>query len=206
MKSRNPFADVSSASTRLPLIAVLVFQSLVAYEWLNSAFTKIVRGGFAAGLADELAKNSDGAPGWYKSVLDAVIIPNAGIFGYLIEVGELLVGIGLIATAAILLVRGQSLSVTTLRAVLGVVALSAVGGAFMNLNFSLFGGMPPVWSLGSDAFSEGISIDGVMMLIQFAMAGFAASLVYSLRERRVVRTVRTVAVAGHGERAATRAA
>src|SRR5262249_1960119 len=100
-----------------------------------------------------------------KSVLDAVIIPNAGIFGYLIEVGELLVGIGLIATAAILLVKGQSLSVATLRAVLGVVALSAVAGAFMNLNFSLFGGTPRVWSLASDACNEGISIDGVMMLI-----------------------------------------
>jgi len=184
MKPRNPFADVSSAAARLPLVAVLVFQSVVAYEWLNSAFTKIVRGGFASGLADQLAKNSDGAPGWYKSVLEAAIIPNAGIFGYLIEVGELLVGIGLIATAAILLVRGQSLSVTTLRAVLGVVALSAVGGAFMNLNFSLFGGMPPVWSLGSDAFSEGISIDGVMMLAQLAMAGIAASLVYTLRPYR----------------------
>ena len=142
MKPRNPFADVSSAGARVPLAAVLAVQSVVAYEWLNSAFTKIVRGGFASGLADQLAKNSDGAPGWYKTVLEAVIIPNAGIFGYLIEVGELLVGIGLIATAAVLLVKGQSLSVATLRAVLGVVALSAVGGAFMNLNFSLFGGMP----------------------------------------------------------------
>ena len=203
MKSRNPFADVSSASTRLPLIAVLVFQSVVAYEWLNSAFTKIVRGGFAAGLADELAKNSDGAPGWYKSVLETAIIPHAAAFGYLIEVSELLVGIGLIATAAVLLVRGQYLSVRTLRVILGVAALSAVGGAFMNLNFSLFSGNPPVWSLGSDAFSEGISIDGLMMLVQLAMAGVGASLVYSLSEGRAVRTL---AVTGHGKRAATRVA
>jgi len=66
------------------------------------------------------------------------------------------------------------------------VAAVALGGAFMNLNFSLFSGDPPVWSLGSDTFSEGISIDGVLMLMQLAMAGSAAALVYSLRERRIV--------------------
>jgi len=186
MKPRNPFADVSSAGARLPLAAVLAVQSVVAYEWLNSAFTKIVHGGFATGLADQLAKNSDGAPGWYRAVLDTVVIPNGAIFGYLIEAGELLIGIGLIATAAVLFVNGRRLSVGTLRALLAVVAAVALGGAFMNLNFSLFSGDPPVWSLGSDTFSEGIGIDGVLMLMQLAMAGSAAALVYSLRERRAV--------------------
>ena len=186
MKSRNPFADLSSAGARVPLAAVLAVQSVVAYEWLNSAFTKIVHGGFATGLADQLAKNSDGAPGWYRAVLDTVVIPNGAIFGYLIEAGELLIGIGLIATAAVLFVNGRRLSVGTLRALLAVVAAVALGGAFMNLNFSLFSGDPPVWSLGSDTFSEGIGIDGVLMLMQLAMAGSAAALVYSLRERRAV--------------------
>jgi hypothetical protein len=189
VKSRNPFADVSSASSRVPLAAVLSVQSVVAYEWLNSAFTKIVHGGFAAGLAAQLAKNSDGAPGWYRGLLDAVVIPTGAIFGYLIEAGELLVGIGLIATAVVLLVNGRRLSVTTLRALLAVVAAVALGGAFMNLNFSLFSGDPPVWSLGSDTFSEGISIDGVLMLVQLAMAGSAAALVYSLRERPAIRAL-----------------
>jgi hypothetical protein len=187
MKPRNPFADASSAGSRVPLAAVLAVQSVVAYEWLNSAFTKIVHGGFAAGLADQLAKNSDGAPGWYRALLEGVVIPNGAIFGYLIEAGELLIGIGLIATAAVLLVNGGRLSVATLRAVLAVVAAVALGGAFMNLNFSLFSGDTPVWSLGSNTFSEGISIDGVLMLMQLAMAGSAAALVYSLREHRAIR-------------------
>lgn len=181
MKSRNPFADVSSASARLPLVAVLAVQSVVGYEWLNSAFTKLVHGGFASGLADQLAKNSDGAPGWYQSVLQTVIIPHAAVFGYLIEAGELLVGIGLIATAAVLFAKGGRLSVGALRAVLGVVALTAIGGAFMNLNFSLFSGNPAPWSLGSDTFGEGVGIDGILMMVQIAMAGVTASLVYTLR-------------------------
>jgi hypothetical protein len=203
MKPRNPFADVSSASSRLPLVAVLVLQSVVAYEWLNSAFTKIVHGGFAAGLADQLAKNADGAPGWYRAVLEAVIIPHAAIFGYLIEAGELLVGASLIATAAVLFVRGQHLSVVALRTLLGVVAVTALGGAFMNLNFSLFSGDPAPWSLGSDAFSEGVGIDGILMLVQLAMAGATASLAYSLRDRRAVRTL---AAPGRERRVAGRAA
>ena len=186
MKSNNPFTNLSSASARVPLAAVLAVQSVVAYEWLNSAFTKIVHGGFAAGLADQLAKNSDGAPGWYRGLLESVVIPNGAIFGYLIEAGELLIGIGLIATAVVLFVNGQRLSVTRLRALLAVVAAVALGGAFMNLNFSLFSGDTPVWSLGANTFSEGISIDGVLMLMQLAMAGSAAALVYSLRERRAV--------------------
>jgi hypothetical protein len=184
VKSRNPFADASSAASRVPLAAVLVVQSVVAYEWLNSAFTKIVHGGFATGLASQLARNSDSAPGWYRGLLETVVIPNGAIFGYLIEAGELLVGIGLIATAAALFVNGRRLSVGRLRALLALVATVALAGAFMNLNFSLFSGDPPVWSLGSDTFSEGIGIDGVLMLMQLSMAGGAAAIVYSLRERR----------------------
>jgi hypothetical protein len=195
MKSRNPFADVSSVSSRVPLAAVLVVQSVVAYEWLNSALTKIVRGGFAAGLADQLAKNSATAPGWYRGLLESVVIPHGAVFAYLIEAGELLVGIGLIATAAVLFAKGQRLGVATLRALLAVVAAAALAGAFMNLNFSLFSGNPPVWSLGSDAFSEGISIDGVLMLVQVAMAGSAAALVYSLRQRPAVRVLASRRVA-----------
>ena len=203
MKPSNPFADVSFTGSRLPLVAALALQSVVAYEWLNSAFTKIVHGGFAAGLADELAKNSDSASGWYWGVLEAVIIPHAAIFGYLIEAGELLVGAILVATAALLFARGQHLSVGALRALLGVVALTALGGAFMNLNFSLFSGAPAPWSLGSDTFSEGVGIDGILMLMQLAMAGAAASLVYTLRDRGAVRAV---AAPGRGRPVASRAA
>jgi len=157
---------------------------VVGYEWLNSALTKIVRGGFASGLADQLARNSDGAPGWYRSVLGSAIIPHAAAFGYLIQAGELAVGLGLIATALVLLARGQRLSMTALQGVLAVTALMATGGAFMNLNFSLFSGNPPVWSLGGDAFSEGVGIDGILMLVQAAIAAICAALVCGLRRHR----------------------
>jgi hypothetical protein len=185
------------------MVALLLVLVVIAYEWLNSAFTKIVHGGFANGLAEELAKNSQGAPDWYRTVLTTTIIPHATVFGYMIELGELIVGAALIASAIVLLIGGHRLSVATLRTVFAAVALTTVGGAFMNLNFSLFSGGPPVWSLGTDTFSEGVGIDGLMMLMQLAIAGASASLVYSLRERRVVRAVK--AIDAH-ERAARQAA
>lgn len=202
MKPRNPFSDASFAGSRLPLVALLLVQSVIAYEWLNSAVTKIVRGGFATGLADQLAKNSDGAPDWYKSVLSTVVIPHSAIFGYLIEAGEMLVGVGLIAATVVLFVRGHRLNVTLLRAVLAVVAVTTVSGAFMNLNFSLSSGDPTPWSLGGDAFSEGVNIDKLLLLMQLAIAGASASMIYTTRPRAAARFA---SVDGH-QRTARRAA
>jgi len=47
-------------AARLPLVGLLLIQLFLGYEWLMSGLTKIVRGGFASGLADELAEKSEG--------------------------------------------------------------------------------------------------------------------------------------------------
>lgn len=93
----------------------------------------------------------------------------------------MLVGGGLIAATVVLFVRGHRLNITRLRTVLAVVAATTVSGAFMNLNFSLFSGDPTPWSLGGDAFSEGVSIDTLLMLMQLAIAGATASMIYATR-------------------------
>jgi thiosulfate dehydrogenase [quinone] large subunit len=193
MKTRNPFSDTSSAASRLPLVALLFVQAVIGYEWLNSAFTKIVRGGFNSGLGEQLTKNSDAAPSWYGSVLSGVVIPHAAIFGYLVQAGELLVGAGLVSTAAVLLVRGRRLNAAALRTVLTVVVLAAAGGAFMNANFALSAWDTPIWSLGDKAYSEGVTIDNMLMFIQLSIAGVGASLIYATRESRAMRTVQFVA-------------
>src|SRR5581483_12166211 len=92
---------------RLPLIGLLLVQVFIGYEWFMSGLTKIYRGGFPSGLADELTEKSEGAPGWYKSFLDGSIIPNASAFGYLIEIGEVLIGVALIAAAVVWLFRWE---------------------------------------------------------------------------------------------------
>lgn len=202
MKSRNPFSDTSFSGSRLPVVALLLVQLVIAYEWLNSAVTKIVRGGFATGLGAQLAKNSDGSPDWYKTVLSTVVIPHSATFGYLIVAGEMLVGVGLIAATVVLFVRGHRLNITVLRGVLAVVAVTTVSGAFMNLNFSLFSGDPTPWSLGGDAFSEGVNIDKLLLLMQLAIAGASASMIYTTRPPAAAQ----LASADHRQRTARRAA
>ena len=128
----------------------------------------------------------------HPSILSGVIIPHAAIFGYLVQAGELLVGVGLVSTAAFLLVRGQRLNAGALRTVLAVVVLAAAGGAVMNANFALSNGDTPIWSLGDKAYSEGVSIDNVLMFIQLSIAGVGASLIYATRESRTARTVQLV--------------
>jgi uncharacterized membrane protein YphA (DoxX/SURF4 family) len=74
-------------------------QVVLGYEWFVSGLTKLVRGGFPQGLADELREMSHGAPGWYKDFLASVVLPRAQAFGYAIEVAGLAAGAILIATA-----------------------------------------------------------------------------------------------------------
>ena len=97
------------ADGRRALVALLLVQLLVGYEWFISGLTKIVRGGFPSGLAKELTEKSVGAPGWYKGFLDGSVIPNASAFGYLIEICELVVGLALIAAALLWLLRWERL-------------------------------------------------------------------------------------------------
>ncbi len=76
-----PAENQISRMSRLPLVGLLLVQFVVGYEWVLSGLTKIYRGGFPGGLADELREKSTGAPGWYRSFLDGSIIPNASTFG-----------------------------------------------------------------------------------------------------------------------------
>jgi len=56
-----PLKEVRQLNGRIPLLGLLAIQVLIGYEWLMSGLTKVVRGGFPSGLADELTEKSDGA-------------------------------------------------------------------------------------------------------------------------------------------------
>ena len=79
------------------VVALLLIQVCIGYEWLVSGLTKIVHGDFPAGLAAELRDMSKAAPAWYRGFLDGAVIPHAVAFGYAIEIAELVVGIVLLA-------------------------------------------------------------------------------------------------------------
>ncbi len=167
-------------AARLPLIGLLAIQILIGYEWLISGVTKIVRGGFPAGLAEELAKKSAAAPGWYVSFLDSVVIPNAGAFGYIIEIAEILAGIGLIGAALVWLIAWPRMIRRAQLATLSVTVVAALAGVFMNVNFHLANGSPHPWFIPKEGFDEGVDLDSLMPLIELAIASVAGGILWRI--------------------------
>jgi thiosulfate dehydrogenase [quinone] large subunit len=64
-----------------------------------------------------------GAPSWYASFLQVVVMPNAEVFAYLVAFGEILVGLGLILGC--------------------FTVVAALFGLFLNVNFLLAGVVDP---------------------------------------------------------------
>jgi hypothetical protein len=151
---------------RLPLICILLVQVFVGYEWLNSGLTKIVRGGFPSGLAADLHDRVQSATGWYRSFIDGSIVPHAVVFGYTIEIGELLVGIGLIAAALIWIFRWQHLPHGGRIAVLTITILASLSAIFMAINFHLANGGTHPWLIPKSGFDESIDLDALLPAIQ----------------------------------------
>ena len=174
--------DQRALSARLPLIGLLAVQIFIGYEWFISGITKIVRGGFPAGLADDVAAKSPGAPAWYaNSILDNVVIPHANAFGYLIEFGEVFVGVTLVAGAAIWLFQWERLPRPSRAVTLGLIAFAALAGVFINVNLHLFNGSPHPWLLPGSGFDEGVDLDSLMPAIQLAIAGVAGVMLWEMR-------------------------
>jgi len=158
--------DLSILLGRLPLVGLLAVQAAIGYEWFMSGLTKIARGGFPAGLADELREKSEGAPGWYRTIIDNVLIPNGQTVGYLTEIGELVVGLVLIGAAAAFIFAPDRMSRATQEALFGLTALSAFLALVMNVNFHLANGSPHPWLIPADGFDEGIDLDSLMPFIE----------------------------------------
>ncbi|WP_458414617.1 DoxX family membrane protein [Schinkia sp. CFF1] len=109
-----------------PKMAVVwtIFRIWLGIQWIEGGWEKISAGGFDASgfMQGAIAKAGGEHPAvqaWYASFLEHVAVPNAGLFSFLVQWGELLVGIGLIV------------GIATIPALLA--------GTFMNLNFLLAG-------------------------------------------------------------------
>lgn len=170
-------------AARAGLLGLLAVEALLGYEWLMSGLTKVVRGGFPSGLADELQEKSQGAASWYLSFLDSVVIPNGSLFGVLIIVGELAVGVALIAAAALWAFRWEKLRSQGRTALLAVSITAGIGGILMNLNFHLANGSAHPWLIPGDGFDEGVDLDSFMPAVQLVLVIVAASVWRTMRQR-----------------------
>jgi thiosulfate dehydrogenase [quinone] large subunit len=156
------------------VVALLLVQVCVGYEWLVSGLTKVVHGDFPAGLAAQLRDMSKAAPAWYRGFLDRAVIPHAVAFGYAIEVAELLVGVALLVAVLRLPARGgRSVPVAT--------SAALTVGIILALNFALANGSSFGLRLVQDSFDEGIDLDSLLVGLQFALLVFALAGVRRVR-------------------------
>ena len=148
------------------VVALLLVQICIGYEWLVSGLTKIVHGDFPAGLAGQLREMSKAAPAWYRSFLDGAVIPHAAAFGYAIEVAELAIGIALIVAVLRLPAR-------VARRLPPVTAAALVVGIVLAASFALANGSSFGLGLAQESFDEGIDLDTMLVGLQLALLVFA---------------------------------
>lgn len=72
----------------------------IGYAWLTAGWGKATNGfdasGFIQGAIAGAAGENPAVQGWWAAFLEAVALPNAGLFSFMVAWGEVLVGIALI--------------------------------------------------------------------------------------------------------------
>lgn len=165
---RHARQDTRATSTRTLNIAFAGLQLLVGYEWLLAGGDKLLLGNFPAqlgGLLNTLV-SSGHLVGFFVAILRGLVVPNATLFGYLIEWGETLAGLGLVTAGLVGLLRplaGRSLSgmSATLfangdRLLARLAPLAAIGAGLLGLSYFFLDGLPAPWFVPNIAFGGSI--------------------------------------------------
>jgi uncharacterized membrane protein YphA (DoxX/SURF4 family) len=143
------------------MTALRLIQLAIGWEWLASGLTKLAHGDFPGGLASQIRGMDASAPGWFRGVLGAVVLPHAAAWGYAIEVGEVAIGAVLIVTAL------RSPGWLRRLAPVGLVAGALLAACFALASGSTFG-----LGLAGDSFDEGVDLDTLLVPLQLALAGY----------------------------------
>jgi uncharacterized membrane protein YphA (DoxX/SURF4 family) len=166
-------SPASSLPPRKANLVLAMLQLLVGYAWLVSGVDKLLYGSFPDRIGQLIssALASDRLPDVFAQFLQQVVLPNAALFGVLIECGETLTGAGLLTGAALTLASpaierhiitrqtsgaAQPRYASLFRLLIVLTMGAALGGAFLGLNFYVMDGMPIPW------FSPGIAYGGAI--------------------------------------------
>ena len=164
-----------------PSIGLLLVQVVLGYEWLVSGLTKIVRGGFASGLEEELVDELPEAPSWYADFEDDFVIPNAELVGWLTIIAEVAIGLALIVAALLWMFRWERLPRPARSAILLATVISCIIGIFLNIQFYVASDDRIPFFIAEEAFDEGIGLDVLMPFLQLIVGGVAWWTWLSLR-------------------------
>ncbi len=187
-------------SLHIPNLALAGLQLIVGYAWLLAGVDKILLGTFPDQLSGMLriTLRSGRLPGFFVVTLQGLVLPNTTLFGFLIEWGETLAGLGLMAAGLLALVRpwaSRSRSSTRARLfasgerLLGILALlAAVGTLLLGLSYFVLDGLPAPWFVPSVAYggaiNTGLFLAGAsVVLIAGQLAQHAQSQEWMLSRR-----------------------
>lgn len=166
------------------LVGLLAVQAALGYEWFVSGLTKVVRGGFPAGLADELSDKSVGAPGWYRWIVDEVLIPNGTAVGYATEILEIAIGLVLVGVAVAFVFMPERLSTRTSLTLLTLNAGALAAAVLLNVNFHLASSSTHPWLIPADGFEEGVDLDSLMPTVELILLVVSIVAIRRLRRSR----------------------
>lgn len=145
-------------------IALAGLELLIGYEWLVSGVDKLLYSGFPGTLSNLLASALSGGrlPGFFAALLRVLVMSSAVVFGYLIEWGETLAGLGLIAAGLVELLRPTAKQRLTgawsaafahgARLLDALAPVAAAGAGLLGLSFFLLDGLPSPWFMPSIAY------------------------------------------------------
>jgi hypothetical protein len=165
---REPHVYLPRRYTQTPNMALAGLQLIVGYELLLAGVDKLLFGVFPAQLGGLLrtAVGGDHLPGFFVAILRGLVVPNAALFGYLIEWGETLAGLGLVTAGLVALLRplaGRYLGGTSAamflfgaRLVERLAPFAATGAGLLGLSYFLLDGLPKPWFIPSIAFGGAI--------------------------------------------------
>ncbi|MBU7568841.1 DoxX family membrane protein [Weissella sagaensis] len=90
-------------NSKSSMVVLTLIRLYVGYVWLTSGWSKISSGNFTSeAMVQQAIKTpvtgATGAPAydWYTKFLENIVQPNLGIFDFMVQYGELLIGLGLI--------------------------------------------------------------------------------------------------------------
>jgi thiosulfate dehydrogenase (quinone) large subunit len=160
-----PIARFLFADTRIAWVWLIV-RLYVGYEWISAGWEKMTgyslfgeaqKGGawiftghegaainsFVAGALAQAGGPHPAVQGWYAWFLQNVVLPNAGVFAYVVTFGEVLIGLGLIFGC--------------------LTGIAAFFGVFMNLNFLLAGAV---------SINPVIGVLALLLVLAWRVAGY----------------------------------
>lgn len=153
---------------RYNLIAVLLIQAWLGYEFLISGWNKIaVNSSFTKGLAGYLKVTVGVRTNSYAGFINHYILPHGTMFGYLIEWAEVICGVILILAAPILFVCLNKKAATQ-KTVAILSILSLAGILLMSLNFYWMTGASPLLP-GANPYIPGVSFDVFIVILSLVL-------------------------------------